>query len=725
MKRTAYLLAATTLGVFTSCKTPVAEKTFSLRPQATENQPKPEIIEAFSPLAQKSADLHLPLRIDLSKKKELSSNRLAERIKSSHANPASLDKKINLNLKLDNAEISTVIEAFKEQLHFDYILDPSVKGNLKSNINLENTLSTYDCWSLFEQVLYLCDAYVVSDGKVLRIMPLSKLKQENLVGDKSDGLVSLELFHLVNADAALALTALQPFLSKGASASVLPKSNSILLIETSANLSKIKEILQVLDEKGQGTWPQIAYSCRNVNAAVILQELQTALPVLGINLAAGADKGYGVKIASLDRLQVIVASAANQPLLAEIQKWIEILDSADSTEGVKIFNYPVQHCNPDDLLKAVSLFFPNTNSTSSSRVAEPYVNNSSSSRAGQSSFDSTRPSFSPSYTPYTPPVAAAPMIGKVSTEAKSGSLYDQSVTIYQDNQRNQLMIRTNPRTFSMMKAILQHLDAPPLQVIIQVTAVEIDLNDSLEYGFEFAAKRQFGGNEAIGGIGSPATGSKFGPAGDVTPGVNLLFQRAGVDNEFAFVKAVAGETSSRLLFCPHIQTLNDQPAELNIGQSVPTRRGSNSSEVGFQDNIDYRDTGVILRVNPQITSDLSVLVTTEIEISGLSKDIVEGIESPIINNNTMKTRLRIKDGDTILLGGIITKNDSQTESGVPFLKDIPLLGYLFKGGTKTNNSKELVLFVKVSVVQSSSDIEKMMKRYQKSVDLINQTPGIP
>ena len=201
-------------------------------------------------------------------------------------------------------------------------------------------------------------------------------------------------------------------------------------------------------------------------------------------------------------------------------------------------------------------------------------------------------------------------------------------------------------------------------------------------------------------------------------------QKAGVDNEFAFVRAVAGDSNSRLLFCPQILTMNGEQAEINIGQEVPIRRGSTTNDVGTTDNIEYRNTGTILTVVPQISADKRVTLTISTELSSISDDTVGEIDSPVFNENTVSTKLIVDNKDTILLGGIIQKNNSTTTNGIPFLKDIPYLGALFSGTSEEGGKKELVIFVKATVVDNKSEYEQMILRYKEALKYKAESPEL-
>lgn len=691
----------------------------------------PSVIEVVSPLKELNANaakLVLPNRTGKPFVQQPLTYRLADVLKKRAKNPKSFEEKLQLNWTSASESLVDFITLAKENLNFEVIIDSGVKGTVQSEINLigDNMISRYDAWKLFEEILYMSGAYATLDPSgIIRISPFIKMPKEKrlLIKGEPRGNASVELIELRHNQASDILTNLRPFMTDGASATILTKSNSILLVETPANMEKLHALVKLLDNKGQAGWPQFAYQCKKIDSATLLGELQTLIPVLGFNITQGnnADPS-GIKIGSLDRLSVIVLSAPTAEVLNEIKGWIVLLDTADSGEEEKVFYYPVKHGVANDLATAISTFFPNTTSGggstsgSSSSTNSGGGNRSTSSRGGISAQQLNRRPSTPRTTPQRGNATAS------STEEVI-SIFDMPVTVYEDTRRNQLVVRAAPKTYAMLQAILNHLDAPPMQVLITMTAVEVNLTDDLQYGFEYAAEAAFGKRTGTVGAGNALSAAvpAFIPG---TSGITALLQEAGVANEFAFAQAVAGKANTRILFCPQILSMNGEEAQINVGREIPVQIGTSTTDGTVQDNIEYRDTGTILTVTPQISSDKRVTLQVEVELSSLSEDVVEGIESPIINENLVRTRFVVDNNETILIGGIISKTKSDTSSGVPILKDIPLIGFLFSGITDNSSKQELVIFVKATVIETKSDYEKAMLRYKEALKYKKRSPEL-
>lgn len=709
-----------------------------------EHKKTPSVIEVISPLKvlnENAKKLDLPTRQGEAWPKPALTYRLADQLKKRSKTPKAFDEKIPFTLQIANGQLVEAMEMMKASLGFEYFIDPGVRGTVTADVKLveENMITRYAAWNLFEQILYMNGAYASLDPSgALRIVPFTKMTKEKRLLIKGDpkGNAAVELIQLNRNSASSVLQNLRPFLTDGASATILERSNSILLVDTPANMEKVHALVKMLDNKGQAGWPQFAYQCINVDSATLLADLQTLIPVLGFTLTQGnnADPS-GIKIGSLDRISVLVFSAPTLDVLNEVKRWVTRLDVTDAEEQGDVFYYPVKHGVSSDLVDAMATFFTDIETGGGSNSSSG-SGRSTSSRAGGGSNSNSgsgggirAQQLNRNTGQRTPNAQRRPTTSTGVRTSGNGeaplTVFDMPARIYEDIRRNQLVIKTTPRTYAVMQAILNHLDAPPMQVLIQITAVEVNLNDDLQYGFEFASRKKFGDGELDFGSGNSVINpAVLLPAGSVSPGISALLSKAGVDNEFAFVQAVAGKTDSKMLFCPQILTMNGEEASINVGRDVPVRLGGTTDGSGTTENIDYRETGTRLTIFPQISADKRVTLEIDLELSSLSNDTVAGIASPIINSTSIINKLTVNNNETILIGGIITKEKSETNSGIPFLKDIPYLGILFSGNSDTTSKQELVIFVKATVIERESDYQKAMKRYKESLKFKNESPEL-
>jgi len=191
------------------------------------------------------------------------------------------------------------------------------------------------------------------------------------------------------------------------------------------------------------------------------------------------------------------------------------------------------------------------------------------------------------------------------------------------------------------------------------------------------------------------------------------------------IKCHAG---TRILFCPQVLASNDEPASINIGESVPTLTSTTTDSTNTSSStntVQYRDTGVKLDVTPHITADKKVSIEIEQEISSISDNTIEGIDSPIIKENTIKTKLTIGDNETILLGGMIRNVSNNSSGGIPYLRHVPVISWLLSGVSKSQTKTEILIMVKVNVIDKKSDMQKLISKYKNAVKQFNTEPKTP
>lgn len=675
----------------------------------------------------------------------------------------------------------------KDQLGFSYILDPAVKGTVTLNPGGGKTsLQLREAWSLLESVLWLNGAYAsVNAAGMLEIQPLAKMSREVQIAPFTpSAMVAVEVVRMLHTPASEAFENIKKFLNEGSTAIVISRNNSILLVDTPANIDKVKNILQVMDGSAKDGWPRIALTCHQLTPREIASQLQEILPVLGVSLeitpgssgksAAAArnegggrgegggegggkpqggtspkKEGAGVRIAVVDSLNGLVISAPDAAILEMISGWVALLDSSDNSDKELLFTYPVKFGESRDLINALMTFFPNAISpntgSGSNKVAREQIEADvvkSFRYYGQERQQKTPQTAGERLTQGVARPVKTPVFGPngqvidTGTDSKSVSLFDTPMTVYEDARQNQLILRTNTRAWNAINSLLTYLDAPATQVMIQVSAFEVNLSGDLALGVNAALESKFGNKTSNVGVGNsfnkppvftpavPANGLLPAKPG-INPGLTAMMRTAGVDNEFALLQALSKNVKTELLNCPQIFTSNGEPGQFLVGDSVPLKTSNSTTNGGNPiEEISYKDIGVILNVTPRVSSGNRVTLDLSQEISFLSDKIVSGISSPVISKSTISNKLTVADGETMMLAGMIRHNNSETREGIPLLKDIPWIGWIFGSYTRSNEKKELVLFVKVKVIDNKTSLQKVLERYHEAKRVQDEHPEL-
>jgi type II secretory pathway component GspD/PulD (secretin) len=228
--------------------------------------------------------------------------------------------KVPVNFDWDSESIHVIIPAFSDVLNFSYTVDPAVKGAV--TMKVQNTdksdimMTKRAVWKLFDQVLWVAGAYASMENDILHIMPYSKMPKEHRIFSKEppNANVAVSLVNVKNLPAATIIDQVKDFLSEGARVSEVTGENSILIVEDPENLNKILTLIQQLDKKERASWPRAIIRCTNVSCSRIKSELEALLPILGFSVTVDqmVPEAGSIHIGSVERLQVIVASAANK-----------------------------------------------------------------------------------------------------------------------------------------------------------------------------------------------------------------------------------------------------------------------------------------------------------------------------------------------------------------------------------------------------------------------------
>ena len=481
-------------------------------------------------------------------------------------------------------------------MEFQYLIDPSVSGTVTMTIDTEMT--RIEAWELFEHILWISGSYASKQAGFINILPFSKLPQERRIFAKHDPLpnVDVSIIRLFNTTASDMAGLIRPFMTPGATVSPIQYLNSLLVVEAPPNMDKLRELIEKLDVMGETHWPQISIPCYFVESSTILEELQQILPTLGFSATTSErGDGHSVKMVSLDRLQVIIASAPIKDVLNEIERWVRILDREDTVQNEQIFFYDVKYNTAEDLNDAVGTFFTasSTSSTQRSTRSDGDTTPRSTTRQQQNQRRNQQTATQRRNQP----------------DEKPATVFDVPMTVLADGAHNRLVVKTTPRAFATLEAILQRLDSPPLQVLMQVTIAEIILNTDTEHGFRYAAEYKYKDSDSDG----KSFNFDISPGTVANPTYAIQFQDDedgdGMVNSpgdlLSFIQAVAGETNTEILFAPQVIAISDEEASINIGDSVPiatrTESGDTTTSRNFTD-VQYQDTGIILTVTPHITA---------------------------------------------------------------------------------------------------------------------------
>ncbi|MGA8755765.1 MAG: type II secretion system secretin GspD [Stellaceae bacterium] len=307
-----------------------------------------------------------------------------------------------------------------------------------------------------------------------------------------------------------------------------------------------------------------------------------------------------------------------------------------------------------------------------------------------------------------------PATEPLSTETGQGAGTNLNrMRIIANRTNNALLIYATPDEYSVVEGMLHKIDVVPLQVLIEATIAEVDLNDQLQYGTQFFFKT----DHVAETLGTP-TVPNFPSLTNLTfPSSSPYFILSKMPN-FA-LSALAQITTVKILSAPEIMVLDNQPARLQVGQQVPVLTGQATSTLAagapVVNSVDYHETGVIMQVTPRVNTGGLVSLDIGQEVSSVAQAATNTVNgSPTFNDQVFRTRVVVQDGQTVGMAGLITDNVARGNSGLPFLKDIPLLGTLFSTQSNARMRAELLVLITPHVVRDQRDARALTE------DLRNQ-----
>jgi general secretion pathway protein D len=298
----------------------------------------------------------------------------------------------------------------------------------------------------------------------------------------------------------------------------------------------------------------------------------------------------------------------------------------------------------------------------------------------------------------------------VPVDTLSGGLVG-STTVVPDAPTNSLLIRTAPPNFPLLRETIEALDTRPPQVLFEVTVAEITLGQGQDFGVDWSV---IGENASV-RLGTPAEVDSLTPIDDFVVRV-VTTDRANVR---AVLRAVASTSNVRVLSTPEIMAANNREARIVVGSRIPFVASTRLGDFAVDRSVQYEDVGTTLTIIPTINQDDYVTVQILQEVNTLTNQVIAAaLDAPVIATREASTRAIIRDGQTVVIGGLIGDARDYLETGAPFLKDIPLLGNLFKRRSEVRSRTELAIFVTPYIVRSDQDADFIRERIRSRMDVV-------
>lgn len=449
--------------------------------------------------------------------------------------------------------------------------------------------------------------------------------------------------------------------------------NAVLLSGQSDDVISALEAIHVLDQPLMKGRQSLRINPVFWSADELAKKLTEVLQAEGYSAGTTTAVNFPVSLLPIQGINAIIVFAGDKSILDHVTRWAQELDKASTNRGSAFFTYQARNIDAQDLAKTMQDLLTGATTT-------------------------------------TPAPAAA---GTTPAPARKPS------RVVVNNSTNTLIFQGNPDDYTQLLGLLQELDKPAKAALIEVTVAEVTLNDSTQLGVEWALSQARVG-------GALLDASTLGGLGIGSKGLNVMRLSNQGDTRLV-LNALANNSQANILSSPRVLARNGEAATIQVGQEVPIITSQQTNPTtggtgGVLQSVQYRTTGVILKVKPIIHAGDRIDLEVSQEVSSAQATTTGVSSSPTISTRKVETKLSLRDGSTILLGGLISGSRTRSDAGVPLLKDIPVMGQLFRTNNDSDLKTELLVLITPYVVSDDHDALAITEAFRKRLGPWARTP---
>jgi general secretion pathway protein D len=661
--------------------------------------------------------------------------------------PSNGDKGYEMNF--ENAPIASVAKAIlADILGVGYTIDPRVQGTV--SLTTVRAVPRQDLIYIFESALRVSNVALVREGRGYRLVPAADAIAAGSIDrtQDTDAGYGVSVVPLQFVSAPTLTKLLENFAAKPGMVRAEPSRNLLVIQGNSADRQAAIETVQSFDADWMVGQSVGIYPVTNSTPEPVIAELERIM-----DAGEGGLSNSLVRLQPIARQNAILAVTRRPDLLKRVATWITRLDKAGSAgTGVKV--YRMRYGDARQVAGLLNDMF--LGGSSSSGGIDPATNQlvpgggaiaagtgrtgtaatlaaaqsaaqpgtqSSMTAPGQASFDSRFADAAGGRLsqgmggPYNAPVGRFGGSASGNLAGGPGAILP-NIRISPDVMNNSLLIYANQENYRIIERALQQIDRPQMQVAIDATIAEITLNDSLSYGVQFFLTSQSLGLKPDQGSMMNTLNAVGKAAIDrVIPGFNFLVGTEASPK--VILDALRTITDVKVLSTPSVVVIDNQFASLLVGDQIPiTTRTAQSVDVPTApvvNNIDYRNTGVILRVAPRINANGNVLLDVEQEISNVAKTPTALTLTPTVSQRKVRSSIGVASGQTVLLAGLISEREDRTRQGIPGLEQIPFLGEVLSHSDGTRQRTELIIFIRPQIIRHGVDAARVAQELRSKL----------
>jgi len=611
----------------------------------------------------------------------------------------------SIKLDYEQVEIRQILEEFADAMELIIVIDPAINGKVSMRTAPSQALSQDDLWPLLQMLL--TEAGVTLE-KRNGVYYAHKAKQHlpSVIGyssmlDATGASVVMQVTPLKYISVESAITVLKPIVEPRGRISQLSTLNTLLIVDNPEKLKRINGLLSLVDSDPFRSRGIHLYKLNEAEAKNIARELDEIL-----KLIEGNKSSY--QVLALERINALLVVAPPGRGFREVSRWVDILDAGADEELVEqIFIYKCKSMKASSLAATLNAIFQQDDKTKRKDKQKDDLKDSPNTFRTVSKESLSFKEAAKRNIPGKK-VTSAPLKTKKRAATDEVASANISVNIVADEDTNSLLVRTTAKDYKHLLETIKAMDVVPLQVLINVVIAQVALTDGQSFGIDWSY------------LGSSGTvlQTNFGQAQSVSESgepLGLIINRL-TGNWRVTLNALAQEGNVNILSRPSLLITNNQEGVINVGKEVPVETSSttnlNSTDIiggtNVTQQIAYRKTGIELTVTPQINDDGIVNMIIKQGLSSIEGQTLNTDASslnPTFTNQEIQTTVIVRDKETIVLGGLIDSIEVNGESGVPWLKDVPLMGNLFKSQGKQVERRELMLIISTQIVDAEGDYD--------------------
>jgi general secretion pathway protein D len=567
-----------------------------------------------------------------------------------------------------DADLGQVIEAVSQVTGKTFIVDPRVRAQVTM---LSTTpMSPAAFYEAFLAILQVHGFIAVPQGNVIKILPDATARQvpandlPDRVSSTSDEIVT-QVMQVRNISAGQLVPMLRPMMPQSAHLAAYPSTNMLIISDRASNVNRIMRIVQRIDHSGDGDIEVIRLEHASANEIVRV--------INSLAAAQGADAAGAARVVADERTNSVLLSGEESARL-RFRTLVAHLDTPLEAGGDTQVRY-LRYADAEKL---------------AAKLKE---------QSGAA-------------------VAAAGGAAAAHAAAAPGAV-DKSVTIWAEPETNALVITAPPKTMRSLMSVVDRLDVRRAQVIIEAMLVEVSNDASRDLGVNWIVDGS-GDNFLVGLFNQPIAGVSLG---DIARGIqdpsSVQSAPGGLTigggrnqdsgtNFAAILRALASNGDTNVVSMPSVITLDNEEAQIKVAQEVPfltgqfTNTGGAGGAVNPFQTIERKEVGNILKITPQITDEDTILLKIEQEASGIAAAAAQVSTTDLVTNKrTISTRVLVDDGGMIVLGGLIEDRLTESESRVPLLGKIPVIGALFRVRNTQKTKTNLMVFIRPRVLRTA------------------------